>query len=224
MSVAIVIPTLNAAKTLDRCLASVAAQTVPATEVVVVDGMSKDQTQAILLNWLGMCRVFLQKPVSIGAARNLGIEMTDAKYIISLDADDWIEPTYIEHCLMVAQQSEVYAKVGVVATSLIWPDGTIQDPKQPVTEEHLLQENCIFGASMFRRRAWEDAGKYDHNPRTYEDWDLWLRIVSYGWRVAVVRHPLFHYCPEPNCSSARMTPADHEEYCQTVREKNSHKI
>ncbi len=219
MSVSIVIPTLNAAKTLDRCLRSVSLQTVPATEVVVVDGMSNDRTQAILLDWLGMCRVFLQRPVSIGAARNLGVMMTDAKYVISLDADDWIEPTYIEDCL-----ERMTEGVGIVAPSLMWLDGTVQHPKEPVTSDHLLQENCIFGASMFRRKAWDDVGGYDENPRTYEDWDLWLRIVQAGWVVSPIREPLLHYCPEPNCSSARMTTADHEEYCRTVLEKNSHKI
>ncbi len=219
MSVAIVIPTLNAAKTLDRCLRSVSLQTVPANEVIIVEGLSKDNTWAVLGKWLGMVRVFVQRPHSIGAARNLGIEMTDAKYIISLDADDWVEPTYIEDCL-----ERMTDGVGIVAPSLVWPDGTVQHPKEPVTAEHLAQENCIFGASMFRRSAWDSVGKYDESPRTYEDWDLWLRIVRVGWIVSPIREPLLHYCPEPNCSSARMSPADHEEYCRTVRQKNYHKI
>lgn len=215
-TVAIVIPTLNAADTLDRCLHSVMNQTVRASEVVIVDGLSKDSTWSVLGKWLGDVRVFVARPKGIGHARNLGINMTDSKYVISLDADDWIEPTFIEKCL-----ESMYVGVGIVAPSLVWPDGLVQHPKEPITAEHLSQENCIFGCSMFRRSAWDGIGGYDENPRTYEDWELWLRIVRAGWKVAVIDEPLFHYCPAENCSSARMSPGDHEEYCATVRNKNS---
>jgi glycosyltransferase involved in cell wall biosynthesis len=214
-TVAVVIPTLNAAATLDRCLNSVVSQTWRPDEIVVVVGLSKDGTWSVLGKWIGEVRVLVSRPRGIGNARNLGISMTDAKYVISLDADDWIEPTYVERCL-----ESMADGVGIVATSLMWPDGTVQHPKEPVTAEHLSRENCIFGASMFRRSAWDSVGGYDENPRTYEDWCLWRMITMAGWAVAIIDEPLFHYCPAADCSSARMKPGDHEEYCRRVIEKH----
>ena len=90
-----------------------------------------------------------------------------------------------------------------------------------MTREKLLDHNCLFGASMFRRDAWEEAGGYDENPETYEDWDLWLSIVEHGWEVAVINGLLINYRHHEEQNSRKMKPGDHERYVRYIREKHA---
>jgi len=220
MAVAVIIPNLNCAQCLGRCLESVAAQTVPADEVIVVDGCSSDDSDKIVIE----CMVKKQPPVSwictpplgMANARNIGIAATKAEFIVPLDADDWIEPGYIERCVKIL----AWGGIGVAAPALRWPDGQVQLAKPPFTVERFLEENLLFSCSMFRRQCWQDVGGYDEYRRTYEDWDFWLRILKAGWCIEALDEPLFHYCPREGSSSHRMKPGDHEEYVRYIREKH----
>jgi cellulose synthase/poly-beta-1,6-N-acetylglucosamine synthase-like glycosyltransferase len=153
----------------------------------------------------------------IARARNEMIAKYRSSFVIPLDSDDWISKRFIEKCSPVMLDD---SRVGIVTTGLRWPDGRLQWPKEPFTVDHLLEENCIFGCSMFRWNAWREVGGYDEHLRTYEDWELWLRIIKAGWKVAVVQEPLFHYCPPKNCNTNKMKPGDHEEYVRYIREKH----
>ncbi len=221
MSVCVVIPTLNAMPYVQQCFASLLIQTYPPDEISIVDGFSTDATWDFICNFrkanpARRILMMASEPRGMANARNIAISATRCDYVVPLDADDWIEPTFIERCL-----AEMRPGVGIVATSLRWDDSAIvQHPKTPITREHLLQENCLFGCSMFRRSDWVEVGGYDEHRRTYEDWEFWLRIVSAFRKVAVIREPLLNHRPHAESSSARMSPGDHEEYVRYIREKH----
>lgn len=212
MTVAAVIPTLKSARTLPRALESLRKQTVSADEVIVVDGVSYDGTREIALQ--AGARFLEREPRGQADARNFGIRQTQADLILPLDADDWIEPRFVELSLPHFENPNV----GAVATGLIWPDGRVQWPVSPFTLEAFRTGNRMFCCSMFRRRAWEEIGGYDVGP-TYEDWLLWMSMVARGWEIAAEWTPLFHYCPQTNGSSARMAPGAHQWYVEYLLSK-----
>jgi glycosyltransferase involved in cell wall biosynthesis len=210
--VTVVIPSLNYGHWLGRAISSVRAQTLPVEEIIVVDGGSVDGSVAVA-NSLG-ARVLYAPARGQADARNQGIAATDSKFIVPLDADDWIEPDYVESCLEVMQPG-----VGVAAPGLVWPDGRVQWPLPPFTRSSFLEGNLLFTCSMFRRVCWVAAGGYDTGA-TYEDWDLWFSILEQGWKIEMVHKPLFHYMAHGDSSTTRMRPGQHEAYVHYIREKH----
>ena len=95
-SVSIVVPSYNEEAGIERCLASLADQTLPRNEyeVIVVDGNSKDRTRELAAPYADA--VFVQTSPKVGGARNDGVLAASAPLIATTDADcvlprDWVE-------------------------------------------------------------------------------------------------------------------------------------
>ena len=96
LSVCVIVPALNRAATLSRCIASVWAQRphLPAEVVVVDDGSSDDTALATRLG-----ASIVQHPVNRGlsAARNSGLYATECEWVAFLDSDDEWLPGHLDH-------------------------------------------------------------------------------------------------------------------------------
>jgi glycosyltransferase involved in cell wall biosynthesis len=93
MKLSIVVPTYNYARYLERCLLSVAQQTTPECELLVVDDGSSDNTREIVEKFCSErpeqnIGYFYQDNAGPSAARNLGARMANGEYLCFLDADD----------------------------------------------------------------------------------------------------------------------------------------
>lgn len=102
--VAVVIPTLNEEKFIARCLDSVIGQSYPFEymDVMVVDGGSKDRTKDIVEEYKRKYQNirFLNNPGRIQSiAFNIGVQSSDAPYIVRLDAHATYNHRYIEKCI-----------------------------------------------------------------------------------------------------------------------------
>lgn len=89
--VSIIVPAYNAEKYLERCLDSVAAQTMPDFECIIVDDGSTDKTREIAdyhANSDLRIRTFHQDNGGVSSARNYGLSKAIGEWIIFLDADD----------------------------------------------------------------------------------------------------------------------------------------
>lgn len=94
--ISVVVPTYNEEQNIERCLRSLADQTVPREtyEVIVVDGNSKDRTRELAEPLADS--VFIQKSKRVGGARNDGAMAAGGDIIATTDADcilprDWVE-------------------------------------------------------------------------------------------------------------------------------------
>lgn len=218
MRVAVIIPNLNYGRFLGRALESVRKQTVQPAEVVVVDGRSSDSSFDVAMAY--GARWIEAEPRGMANARNVGIAETDCEYILPLDADDWIDPTFIEKCLAefnASSRLKAFPSLGVVGTQLCWPNGTIQGPKPPFTMERFLEGNLLFTCSIFRRKCWKEVGGYCEDRELYEDWHFWASIVAKEWKIWTVPEPLFHYCPHPDNSSSKMAHRDGFYRANTIK-------
>ena len=102
-SVSIVIPVYNVAPYLERCLQSVIQQTHPATECIIVDDASTDDSVArcerLLNKYTGTTQFVIvhhHHNRGLSAARNTGTNLATSDYIYYLDGDDEITPDCIE--------------------------------------------------------------------------------------------------------------------------------
>ena len=97
--ISIVIPAYNAEKTIRRAIDSLLKQTYKNIEVIVIDDGSHDGTAAVCAEIeQADARIKLVSINNAGVsnARNVGIDNCHGKYIAFLDADDYVEPEFIE--------------------------------------------------------------------------------------------------------------------------------
>lgn len=169
MRVSVIVPALNAEKTLRDALRSISGQTRPADEVIVVDDGSTDATAEIALETGGV-RVVKQKNSGTGAALNAGVRVASHALLAFLDADDVWDP----HCLQVhlshlERHPRRDASVGWVAEFVcpsLLPEAAARfHPREP-------QTGWLSGATMVRRAGFERTGEFNAalRSRAWIDW------------------------------------------------------
>ncbi|MGO7209102.1 glycosyltransferase family 2 protein, partial [Rhizobium ruizarguesonis] len=101
------IPAYNADDTLAECHASLQQQTRSNWQAVVVDDGSTDRTWEVLEGIArtdSRIRLAHQPNAGAAAARNHAARLATAPLLCMLDADDWLDPTFIENMLPVAAE------------------------------------------------------------------------------------------------------------------------
>ena len=84
MTVSVIIPTYNRESLLSYAIDSVLQQTEPASEVIVIDDGSEDNTETMVRRYGLSVRYIKQDNRGVGAARNLGISIAKGKYLAFL--------------------------------------------------------------------------------------------------------------------------------------------
>ena len=192
--VSIIIPCYNSGLYVGAAIQSALAQTWPDIEVIVVDDGSTDDATLRVLNASASSRVRIIHQANAGpsAARNRAIQEAAGDYILPLDADDTLQPTYAEKAVAVL---DARPKVGVVYCKAM-KFGVVQGPWElpayALTE--LVIDNVIFVSAMFRRSDWELVGGFDEGLRFgIEDYDFWVKLVHRGREVVQLDEYLFNY-------------------------------
>lgn len=97
--ISIVVPVYNVSSYLRRCLDSILKQTYGQFEVILVNDGSTDGSGAICQDYAakdGRIRLVHQENQGPSAARNLGLQLAQGEYVTFVDADDFLEATYLE--------------------------------------------------------------------------------------------------------------------------------
>lgn len=192
--VSVVIPCYNAGATLDEAVQSALAQTWDDLEVVIVDDGSDDPATTALLDAAGWprTRVIRQANAGPAAARNAAIRASTGEYILPLDADDRIEPSYVAKAVAILRERPEVGVVYCKAERFGAASGPWELPPYNIRE--LAIDNVIFVTSLFRRVDWERVGGFNERLRHgVEDYDFWLKLVGLGREVVQIDEVLFHY-------------------------------
>ncbi len=91
-----VIPAYDREKTISRAIDSVLAQEYPASEIIVVDDGSKDNTREIIASYGGKIHYVYQDNAGVAAARNRGVNEAKYEWIAFLDSDDYWLPHHLK--------------------------------------------------------------------------------------------------------------------------------
>lgn len=107
-SISIIIPIYNAEKYLDACIKTILAQTFKDYEIICINDGSKDNSLQILntykQKYSNIFQIYSQDNQGQAAARNTGVNKASGEYIAFLDADDIIEPDYLEILYKTAKE------------------------------------------------------------------------------------------------------------------------
>ena len=202
--VSVIIPTYNAARFIERTLASVLAQTHTPIEVLVVDDGSTDLTTAMVgavATRDARVKLFRRSHEGVAAARNYALTQARGQLIAPLDADDLWHPDKLARQVAVMRQAN--PRVGVVYCWCVGIDEddavTVPDLCESVAVGRVLAEmiecNLPGNAStpLIRRADLEAVGGYDASLRAAgaqgtEDWKLYIALARICEFSLVRRH------------------------------------
>lgn len=97
--ISIIVPVYNGEKLLPVCMEHLLGQTWKDLEVILVNDGSKDGTGALCDDYAAKdarVRVIHQENQGVSRARNTGLDVATGKYVAFVDADDYVEPDYLE--------------------------------------------------------------------------------------------------------------------------------
>lgn len=218
--VTVVIPVHDDVNFLEETLASVYEQTHPSWEIVVVDDGSTDPDAIAVLDRLERPRLRLIRQPNTGlpGARNAGITVARARFVVPLDSDDELDPEFMTQMIAAleafpqAAYAHCYARLHHDVDAL-W----ITRPFNPYWQ---LIGNGVLGCVLLRKEAWEAVGGYDETMiRGNEDWELWLRLMKHRWGQVQVPQVLFRY-RKHGISMSVATEARFEEGRRLVRDRH----
>jgi len=179
----IVIAARNPGQLLAEALASVAAQTLPPSSVVVVDDGSTDGAVPSLTAAFPDITVIQQGPLGRSAARNRGAAATDSQNLLFLDADDLLRPSALEALEAVLEASPDLEMVHGGVFEFV----DRRNPPPPGVRHTDTEVRVRLGGStLLRRTLWERVGPMDERiPRG--EWIDWVgRATHLGARTAEI--------------------------------------
>lgn len=193
--VSIVVPCFNHGKYVAEAVDSALAQTWPKVEVVVVDDGSTDAATVDAVDrqgGRGRVRALRTANGGLAAARNHGVAHSRGEFLLMLDADDVLAPTFLARTVPLLRAD---ARVGIVYTDVEYfgaRKGRWQTPEFDFVE--LLCRNLMVATSVYRRACWDAVGGYDASMRDgFEDWEFWIAVCERGFTGRRVPEPLFRY-------------------------------
>lgn len=208
MGVSVIIPVHNASTTLEATLNSVVRQTHAVWEAVIIDDGSTDGTRSTADGWAHRdrrFRVLHQEKSGVSAARNRGLREARYSFVLFLDGDDRIAPTYLERMVKMLSSDSTLDAVHC-GSQRVLPSGIAGRPHLGSDEADLFRYfaiQCHFPihACVVRCGLALAVGGFDTFLSTCEDWDFFQRIARTGARFGRVPEVLAFYHVRPDSAS-----------------------
>lgn len=214
----IIVPTLNQAKFIAQTLASIVGQCWPRTEIIVIDGGSKDGTADVVRSFGSVITHFVSEPDRGQAdAINKGFRLAKGDLLAWLNSDDYYLP---------AMMREVAPILGDGTSPRLAYGGTIAYFEQtketklwsaPAFDREALRNRALIyqPSAVWTRALWEKTGELDVNQHFTLDWDWFLRASEHGDFTAIDA-PLSVYRFHADHKTGSGNPKRNQEICAFV--------
>ncbi len=204
--ISILVPVYNTEPYLKRCLDSLQGQTLPEIEIVLIDDGSTDGSGAICDAYAASDPRFVvihQENAGISSARNCGLELAKAEYIMLADSDDWVEPDFCRIPYEIAERDQAdlvifrYRKTGF--TTRRNGDSPEREAGEKTVEQALTMlvdtpEECVAWDKLYRKSLFQSVR---YAGRVHEDTRTTHRMIAAAKRIVFTNDILYHYCGRP---------------------------
>ena len=185
--VSVIVAAHNEERYLGRCLRSLLAQRFERSryDVIVIDDASTDRTSAVLATF-GDSITVLRNETNLGlpASLNRAITSTHSKFIVRVDADDYVNNAFLDVMYMFLADNPQFDAAAC--------DYLLVDDREEVISRRDANKEPIACGIMFRTEQLIDIGLYDESFLRHEDRDLRLRFLD-RYTIHHVPLPMYRY-------------------------------
>jgi glycogen synthase len=193
--VSVVVPYYAAHEFVRDAVASIARQTYPKLEIILVNDGSFSAHDLVVVDLAAryMVAVVSQPNSGLGAARNLGVSQCRGRYILPLDADNVVESEFVARCVDVL---ETRPDIAYVTAWSRYVDASGQPLAhtgsigyQPLgNHDEINGSTNVAGdaVAVIRRRIFDLGFRYSDDLASYEDWHFYRALQAAGHFGAVI--------------------------------------
>lgn len=194
--ITVYITNYNYGKYIKKAIDSVLNQTFQDFDILIIDDGSSDNSREIIEQYRNKenIRIIYQQNLGLNKTNNVAIKEAKGKYIMRLDADDFLNPAALG---IMSAMLEAEPELGLVYPDYFYADedGNIigEEYRQNVQREVTMFDLPAHGAcTMIRLDYLKKLGGYNESFSCQDGYDLWVKFVTH-FKVANVNKPLFYY-------------------------------
>lgn len=207
IKVSVIIPVYNKEKYIKDCIDSVFNGQLSDIEVIAVDDGSLDNSKAVLEKLSSedsRIKLIVKENSGSSSARNMGIKNSKGKYILFLDADDYLEKGTVAKLYEKAEDNDLQVVVFDIIKdyedkSELWGDFSLEEDKVSNGREYLKKYllNCCIPSAC--NKLWKRSLFIDNNIFFPEDIDYGedgatvSRLMINELKVGKINKGLYHY-------------------------------
>ena len=197
--VTIYIPCRNYGQYLSQSIESVLNQSYTNWELFIIDEASIDNSQDIAKEFEvkypnKISLITNKKPIGLQKIANHVLDISKGKYILRLDADDWLDESAI---LLLVSKIESDTSIGLVYGNYYYVNekGNIigVETKLKLDDKNYRHQLPPHGAcTLIRTNALKSVGGYSEDINAQDGWDLWYKLIN-RTGVSNIQTPIFYY-------------------------------
>ena len=183
--ISIIMPFYNDKKYIKQSVTSVLNQTFPCFELLIIDDGSKDKESLEELEKISKLdkriKVFHKENEGVSATRDYGAKKAEknSKYLVFLDSDDLLNETFLETCYWTL---ETNPKATWAYTDSVGFEGQEYTWNKYFNCNKMKKENDLVITAVIKKDAFFEVNGFEiREKNVYEDWNLWLKLLSRGY-------------------------------------------
>jgi len=201
-AVSVILPAYNCEKFIGKAIESVLHQTFTDFELIIINDGSTDTTESVIQRFDDQRIIHLKNSANQGLiyTLNKAIAGANGKYIARMDADDICLQERLGKQKTFLDQNK---DIAVVASTIEFINereektGLWELDRQTISagqiRSAILKQNCIAHPTVMIRSEIIKQLKYKEYQKNIEDYDLWLRLLNRGYKIAKLDEPLLLY-------------------------------
>ncbi|BED91931.1 MAG: glycosyltransferase group 2 family protein [Candidatus Improbicoccus pseudotrichonymphae] len=233
-SLSVIVPVYNCEKYINKMLFSLSRQTFKDFEVIILDSGSTDSTTKIIKKYC--CRfsnwhLFKLRNIKLGKLRNLGLILACSKYVSFIDADDYVEPEFLENlfkkiCLhdadmVVCNYKFYFSKFKFCVPNIFH----LFNMKSGIYDSEKIFKNLIMDVRL-RSYLWNKIFKRDlffesnaiFPDICYEDFAVMPKIFFFSDKIFIENKFLYNYNRHTgSCTGGRLNEDRIDDYITAVK-------
>lgn len=227
IAISVIVPVYQASAYLEQCVRSLLAQTFSDWELILVDDGSTDGSLELCQRYAksdSRIKVLHQSNAGVSAARNTGLTAAKGLWIAFVDADDWVEPEYLQNLYAQCGNAQISLCDVADGESRMLADETISVETMRTTPSRYAQLpyiNYVYNKLFARSLLFPDGPRFDVQRRRGEDAAFVEACLLRCHTIAVCPEKLYHYRATPESVTHRFYDGVCRDEEKLFQEQNS---